>query len=160
VFVLSTDDAKNERFFVNKKDRSIGRQWWLRSPGNYDHRAANVYYGDKVDGNGSRVVYENAVRPALRINLASPIFTSHSSKYEILYPVTVKVRDAASTRPIRGAEVAADSPRQKCFTGDDGTVKIKLSAGNQKIRVLAAGSEANEITLDVKPGGGSFEVDM
>jgi hypothetical protein len=159
VFLLSTDEAEDESFFANDADRSIEDWWWLRSPGSNDVFAALVYSDGEVFGGGYFVMHGRAVRPALKINLASSIFTSLSSEYEILYPVTVKVR-GTDTRPIRGAAVAADSPRQKYFTGTDGTVEMKLSAGNQKIRVSAAGRGVKEFTLNVKPGGGSIEVDM
>ena len=65
-----------------------------------------------------------------------------------------------SAKPIRGAAVAADSPKQKYFTGDDGTVLMKLRAGSQMIRLSAAGYGVYEVILDVKPGGGSIVVDM
>jgi hypothetical protein len=83
---------------------------------------------------------------------ASAIIPSSSSEYESLYPVTVKVR-GAHRQPQYGAAVAADSPAQKYFTGSDGMVEMKLSAGNQKIRVSVAGYEVREVTLDVKPDG-------
>jgi hypothetical protein len=156
VFLLSADDAENGRFFANDADRLIGSYWWLRSPDVYEYCAAYVSYRGEVIGDdaGSSVDDELGVRPALKINLASSIFTSSSSKYEILYPVTVKVRDAVSAYHIRGAAVAADSPRQKYLTGEDGTVILKLGAGKQKIRVSVAGREVREITLYVEPGIG------
>ena len=58
-----------------------------------------------------------------------------------------------------GAEVAADSPKQKYFTGNDGTVEMKLGAGKQRIRVSASGYGTREVELDV-PCGGIIEVDM
>jgi hypothetical protein len=88
VFLLSTDDAENLRFFANNADRRIkeyeGRKdWWLRSPGVYD---ADAEYVDSVLGvDCDDVDNMYAVRPALKINLSSSIFTSSSSKYEILY---------------------------------------------------------------------------
>jgi hypothetical protein len=159
VFLLSVDDAENGRFFANDADRSIENWWWLRSPGFYDGLAAGVDFGGGVNGIGHNVDLRDAVRPALKINLSSSIFTSSSSKYEILYPVPVKVRDA-DTYLIRGAAVAADSTRQKDFTGKDGTVLMKLGAGNQKIRVSADGHDVQVFTLNVKPGGGGFTVDL
>ena len=46
--------------------------WWLRSPGNNQDYAANVYYDGSVYYNGSYVNNDNdAVRPALWINLDS-----------------------------------------------------------------------------------------
>jgi hypothetical protein len=151
---LSTDEAENQKFFANDADRAIGTDWWLRSPGEHGRGAAIVHSGGGVAGRGNDVNYRNAVRPALKINLASSIFTSSSSKYEILYPVMVKARDEASAYPIRGAAVAADSPKQKYFTGDDGEVLMKLGAGKQKIRISVAGRKVREVTLYVEPGIG------
>jgi ankyrin repeat protein len=151
---LSTDEAENQKFFANDADRAIGTDWWLRSPGIFVEYAAQVRSGGSVDGHGFYVHHGYAVRPALKINLASSIFTSSSSKYEILYPVTVKVRDVASAYPIRGAVVAADSPKQKHFTGEDGTALMKLGAGKQTIRVSVAGRKVREITLYVEPDVG------
>jgi hypothetical protein len=159
VFLLSTDEANDSRFFADKTDRAMVEYWWLRSPGDYYVIAAGVCSGGGVLENGYSVDYWRAVRPALKINLASSIFTSSSSNYEILYPVTVKMRDAYG-QPIYGAAVTADSPKQKYFTGKDGTVLMKLGAGKQKIRGLAADREAREITLDVRPGGRGIVVDM
>jgi hypothetical protein len=160
VFFLSTDNAESERFFANNADRSIGTWWWLRSPGTDGDRAAHVFDGGGVFGvGGVDVGREMAVRPALKIDLASSIFTSSSSKYEILYPVTVKVRDA-DTYLIRGAAVAADSPSQENFTGKDGTVLMRLGTGKRNIRVSAEGHGVKEFTLDVETGGGGITVDL
>ncbi|MDR1509423.1 MAG: DUF6273 domain-containing protein [Synergistaceae bacterium] len=153
VFLLSMDDA----------DRSIGEDWWLRSPGDFGLNAADVHdVGEVYGGNtNSSVGRSRAVRPALKINLASSIFTSSSSKYEILYPVTVEVRDTDADLML-GTAVASDNPKQQDFTGSDGTVLMKLGTGKQKIRVSVAGDKMREVTLfgDVKPGGGSYTVDL
>jgi hypothetical protein len=164
VFLLSTDEAENKRFFANYADRVAEFEnntisWWLRSPGFSEDDAAIVGTGGGVIDIGLYVYHGGAVRPALKINLASSIFTSSSSKYEILYPVTVKVRDA-DTYLIRGAAVAADSPSQKGFTGNDGTAVMKLGTGKKKIRVSVKGRGVKELTLDVKTGGGGFTVDL
>ena len=46
--------------------------WWLRSPGNYQYRAAIVLVGGDVSENGFIVNYDlSAVRPALWIDLNS-----------------------------------------------------------------------------------------
>jgi hypothetical protein len=93
VFLLSKNDAENIRFFANNTDRRINEyeregDWWLRSPGDLDDNAALVVSGGGVHGFGSPVDSRFAVRPALKINLSSSIFTSSSSKYEILYTLS------------------------------------------------------------------------
>ena len=65
----------------------------------------------------------------------------------------------AGACPIQGAAVAADSPKQKYFTGNGGTVEMKLGAGKQMIRINASGYGVREVELDV-PCGGIIEVDM
>jgi hypothetical protein len=70
----------------------------------------------------------------------------------------VRVRDA-DTYLIRGAAVASDSPAQKYFTGNDGTVLMKLGAGKQKIRI-SVDYNVKAVMLDVKPAINSFNVDM
>jgi hypothetical protein len=71
----------------------------------------------------------------------------------------MKVLDAYK-QPIRGAAVAADSPKQKYFTRYDGGVIMKLGAGHHKIRVSVAGRKVKEVMLEVSPGGDTIEVDM
>ena len=51
--------------------------WWLRTPGNYSHRACYVGYSGDVSSYGSQVYFNDiAVRPALNLNLTSEIFQS------------------------------------------------------------------------------------
>ena len=51
--------------------------WWLRSPGDLDHRAAGVSVDGGVGryGHSVRIAY-NAVRPAFNLDLTSVLFTS------------------------------------------------------------------------------------
>jgi hypothetical protein len=88
IFLLSEDDVMDSKNFANDNDRSIGLPWWLRSPG-VDYRGGPLVYGvGRVFGIGINASLEKyAIRPALKINLASEIFTSPSSKYEILYSI-------------------------------------------------------------------------
>ncbi|MDR1623186.1 MAG: DUF6273 domain-containing protein, partial [Synergistaceae bacterium] len=118
VFLLSVEEAKDERYFADDADRNIESGWWLRSPGNRDNRAVCVNAGGDVSPS-TLVFYSYGVRPALFVNLSSSIFTSSSSRYEILYSVRVKVRDA-ETYLIRDAAVEADSPKQNEATGSNG----------------------------------------
>jgi ankyrin repeat protein len=154
VFLLSVDDAENQKFFANDADRALEGNWWLRSPVRDVGNAANVLNDGGVYGIGVSVRFGYTVRPALKINLASSIFTSPSSKYEVLYPVTVKVSDEVSAYPICGAAVATDSPKQKYFTENEGEALLKLGVGQQTIQVSVVGSKTREITLDVEPGTG------
>ncbi|MDO4952365.1 MAG: Synerg-CTERM sorting domain-containing protein [Synergistaceae bacterium] len=73
LYALSTDEA-NE---VSGNIRNAVQDWWLRTPGKPYYNAAIVNYFGKgdVDGFGHGVNDDNCVaRPALQINLNSPIF--------------------------------------------------------------------------------------
>ena len=65
------------------RDRVV---WWLRSHGSLDDRAACVFgeYGNvRVDFSGYYVGEEFGVRPALKLNLESVIFSSESNKFTV-----------------------------------------------------------------------------
>jgi hypothetical protein len=67
--LLSTDEAES---LLTKKEKAYHDWWWLRSPGMYQHYAANVTSGGSVNYYGDRVNYVyDCVRPALIINLKS-----------------------------------------------------------------------------------------
>ena len=91
VFLLSIDEV--DRYFSSDAARkcqptayavengagaysnSSNCWWWLRSPGNYQNRAARVDIGGSVSSNGIYVDYNfDCVRPALWVNLESGIF--------------------------------------------------------------------------------------
>ena len=73
--------------------------WWLRSPGNHADYAAGVYDDGCVDRGGYYVgSYDNAVRPALNLNLSSP---------HLAWAGTVSSDGAVDeSRPIASVEVA------------------------------------------------------
>lgn len=99
IFLLSIAEAQNSSYFADNSSRiatstayvagggklgssymnGVGEadSWWLRSPGDLDHRAAGV----SVDGGVGRYGYSvriayNAVRPAFNLDLNSVLFTS------------------------------------------------------------------------------------
>ena len=94
IFLLSTDEALNGDYFNDYNGRitmwngeNLG--WWLRSPG-FDFDIAAIVTSDGkvyggIDYNYDLVGVKRAIRPALILNLSSPIFTSSSSQYEVLY---------------------------------------------------------------------------
>jgi len=70
----------NEAYAVNYAVRTIEEWWWLRTPGIDELHAAFVYYSGLVPLHGRDVNKEiGAVRPALRLNLASVLFASDAS---------------------------------------------------------------------------------
>ena len=99
IFLLSIAEAQNSSYFADNSSRiatntayvagdgklgssymnGVGEAdyWWLRSPGDLDHRAAGVSVDGGVGryGHSVRIAY-NAVRPAFNIDLTSVLFTS------------------------------------------------------------------------------------
>ncbi|WP_026510264.1 Ig-like domain-containing protein [Butyrivibrio sp. LC3010] len=80
LYLLSTDEAEN----VPVNVRKFRNNWWLRSPGRDDANAAFVGCGaGDVYAIGHYVVDEFGVRPALKLNLASVIFSSESKEFSL-----------------------------------------------------------------------------
>ena len=99
IFLLSIAEANNDSYFADNNSRiatntayvagggklgssymnGVGEAnyWWLRSPGDLDHRAAGVSVDGGVGryGHSVRIAY-NAVRPAFNLDLTSVLFTS------------------------------------------------------------------------------------
>ncbi len=89
LFCLSIGEANNTSYFSNREARkgyatqhaidagvsvSSGRaDWWLRSPGNYNIRAAYVYNSGGVNVSGIEVYENYGVRPALWIDYSQPV---------------------------------------------------------------------------------------
>ena len=83
LYLLSTSEAKPYKSFY-----FTGAQygdWWLRSPGGSGGNYAVYVDGedDHIDGNGDNVVAEFGVRPALKLNLSSVIFSSESNTFTL-----------------------------------------------------------------------------
>jgi hypothetical protein len=100
IFLLSINEASDRRYFAGDADQIAFHRdnegslkkvsWWLCSPGYYDNRAAIVHYNSIAYIDYYYYAYDlvdssYGIRPALVVNLSSPIFTSSSSKYETLY---------------------------------------------------------------------------
>ena len=81
LYLLSTEEAKSLPENVCKAEFTGGdcnyNEWWLRSPG-YNDISASFVYGDDgyVTGIGDNVLFAFGVRPALKLNLSSVIFSS------------------------------------------------------------------------------------
>jgi hypothetical protein len=94
IFLLTVDDTANPNYFINgekidddifsaNSDRDLGHEYWLRSPGIDSDYAAVVLSGGQVVSGGNIVNDDTfAVRPALKIDLSSPVFTSVLVTYE------------------------------------------------------------------------------
>ena len=98
IFLLSIAEAQNSSYFADDNSRIatntayvadggkidggmsvVGEAgyWWLRSPGDLDHRAAGVSVDGGVGSYGFYVSFDSiAVRPAFNLDLTSVLFTS------------------------------------------------------------------------------------
>jgi len=75
----TTDVRKSPAYPGNYSNR-----WWLCSPGSVGFNAAYVSGADgTVDENGTNVTCEFGVRPALKLNLSSVIFSSESKTFSL-----------------------------------------------------------------------------
>lgn len=80
IFLLDLTDVNNANYgFGSKATRAISFWLWLRSPGDSDSRAVDVYPAGYVHSRGGLVGNESgSVRPAFNLNLSSVLFSSAS----------------------------------------------------------------------------------
>ena len=99
LYLLSTKEALNLPDNIRKcseAEGSGGNNWWLRSPGDLSNRAAYVNGGDGyVVNHGDLVELTLGVRPALKLNLSSVIFSSESKTF--LLRQTISADDVTTT---------------------------------------------------------------
>ena len=98
LFCLSIGEAKNTSYFSDNEARkcsvtqhaidagvnvSYGHsEWWLRSPGNYNIRAAHVYDSGGVNTSGDYVYETFGVRPAMWVSFSCALtFKYNAFKY-------------------------------------------------------------------------------
>ena len=99
LYLLSTEEAKSLPENVLKAEFTGGdcnyNQWWLRSPGYHGDYAACVFGAFCYVEDGGGLLYLTlGVRPALKLNLSSVIFSSESKTFSLKlteYEVTYKV---------------------------------------------------------------------
>ncbi len=154
VFVLSLTDSLNVAYgFPNNYGSSPSRtayatqyatfkgcsgnpaDWWLRTPGgssNYACVVDNYGYVD-YDGYNNNVYYPGVgVRPALKLNLTSGIFTSNAYN-----SYTLKAVDASTGSPVSGAAVVYDG----------GTVGATAADGSFTLSVGNSTDASKQVTL-------------
>lgn len=99
---------------------SLNRWWWLRSPGEYDYRAAIVAANGEVMMHGSSVdSYFYAVHPAFKLDLSSVFFTSDASG-----------ANTKSSAAVGNGLMAA--------TATSGPVKLTIQSASQKLTIASA----------------------
>ena len=103
LYLLSTSEAEPYKDFKFSGAEDGG--WWLRSPSNeeVDNVAAFVYgdYGDVI-ARGTYVYKEFGVRPALKLNLSSVIFSSESNTFSLKPAATVTKAPTAKSLTYTG----------------------------------------------------------
>lgn len=155
VFLLSTDDAYHPAYFADDVDRQIGSNWWLRSPGNFDDIAAVVNYNGYVHAAGSIVLSNFAVRPALKINLASSIFTSKNPL------VQAEVTVESGGTPVEDANISfsgASAP-DAVVSEADGTATVRLELGESyTMTVSKSGYESYTHTIEITQANQAISV--
>ncbi len=93
LYLLSTEEAKSLPENVLKAKFTEGHcnynEWWLRSPGDLDYRAAYVHgFGSRVYDYGYYVANAFGVRPALKLNLESVTFSPKSKTFKCAQTIT------------------------------------------------------------------------
>jgi len=163
VFLLSYDDVTNPEYFGNddsigeNTDRAISASWWLRSPGGIDFDAAFVAAYGIVSAIGYPVDGDYAVRPALKVNLASAIFASKNPLYE----ATITVEDGLGGK-IAGARISfsdASAPDAK-FSNSAGVATFLLPNDIYNLTVTKLGYADQTSSITVNENGGQQTITL
>jgi hypothetical protein len=81
VWPLSVDEASH----LILSSRTFSAVWWLRTPGFTDALASRILLNGEVKPNGSDIANAGSLRPALYLDINSPIFSSLS--FDINLPI-------------------------------------------------------------------------
>lgn len=159
VFLLSVNEASKSDYFAGDADRAIGDYWWLRSPGNYRPNAAGVNDDGYVLANGYYVdIYSVAVRPALKINLASDIFTSKNPLVQAEITVT------SSDSPVEDASISfsgASAPDGAILSGGEGKATAYLERDESyTMTVSKTGYEPYTATIEITQADQAIPVNL
>lgn len=73
------DDAGTGTWNIDQGTRALSYNWWLRSPTSNTNSAAFVRNNGIVASYGISVDHYFSIYPALKLNLASVLFTSAAS---------------------------------------------------------------------------------
>ena len=163
IFLLSIAEAQNSSYFADNSSRiatstayvagggklgssymnGVGEAdyWWLRSPGDLDHRAAGVSVDGGVGryGHSVRIAY-NAVRPAFNLDLTSVLFTSAAVGGKI---------PAASSGGNQGGEAADAIFEIGDYDGNEWKLTLLDNSRNFAVTEEAAsGKPGDTITLN------------
>ena len=92
LYLLSREEAEDLPVIIRpcySAESADSNLWWLRSPGCIADYAACVYGGSgRVQEIGFFVSMEQGVRPTLKLNLSSVIFSSDTNTFSMVVPVS------------------------------------------------------------------------
>ncbi len=133
LYLLSTSEAQQLSQDVLKMNFSSKKNggWWLRSPGEYQ-MAAFVYgeYG-YVNASGEIVDYEFGVRPALKLNLSSVIFSSESKTFSLKADPNAPEPPVAEEITTNAISVTARTGEE--YSIDGGKTWVKAKSGESVV---------------------------
>ena len=149
MFLLTTAEAQALPAAVLKCSQFSGTDnnyWWLSLPGESDGGAAcvNGYYGI-VHGDGVEPAQTFGVRPALKLDLSSVIFTSESNTFSLKPDHT-----HSFTYTVSGATITA-ACADGCPDGYDDTNKITLTLTPPMFLVYDGEAKEAWISVDGYP---------
>ena len=149
VFLLSVEEALDDRYFADNADRAASSAWWwLRSPGFEDDIATLVLHSGDIARNGFYIRNPLAVRPALKIDLSpSSVFAA----VPVSHVSTVKAID--ENAPVRGAKVTLapvgdaplgvpllDTPQAQIFSNSVGVARFtNVTPGEYAVTISKPG---------------------
>ena len=173
LWLLSTSEAQNLPENIRKCSKASGadnNHWWLSSPGDDAEYAACVR-GDngEVFGNGQYVGDKRGVRPALKLNLSSVIFSSNTFTVgsttvdvtgvsldkttaqtidvdgKVSFTATV-APDGATDKTVKWSVGGTNSGAVKLYTDADCTTEVGTDA-TETLTVYAKGMSAGSATI-------------
>jgi hypothetical protein len=168
---LTLIDIGTAQNLSTTKQKGEGTDWWLRSRGSDGGNAAFVAGGSgTVRVYGTSVSERFGVRPALKLNLSSVIFSSESNTFSLpvtgvtLNPSTAqkttvgdKVPFTASIEPtgaLKKVKWSANSGAVKLYSDANCTTEVG-SAATDKLTVYAKGISAGTATVTITATNGT-----
>ena len=137
MFLLTKDQANAITNAEVRRDVTAYKGvWWLCSQGLYDDLAAFVYGGAGfVDVTGLSVIYKLGVRPALKLNLSSVIFSSESNTFSL----------------------KSSHTHSFTYAADGATITATCTADGCTLPESSAGAGDHVATLTISANGGTYD---
>ncbi|MCR5295433.1 MAG: DUF6273 domain-containing protein [Lachnospiraceae bacterium] len=176
LYLLSLNEAEDnipEKVLKPGYGRFV--DWWLRSPGMEEDRAAYVSWDGDIYNYGIEVNNKNGVRPALKLNLSSVIFDSESRTFSL--PPEFATLANGEVGGFTTPDMAVSQPKKVClkkeitvYNPDGGKVNapsitynyaIASETGSVSVTDDATDHAGNSaLTSTVKAGVGMSEIEI